>query len=131
MSREKNNGRNAKGQFADGNRGGPGRPKRCVERDYLAALSETVTLDDWHAICQRAVEEAKGGDPKAREWLSRYCIGKEPQSLMDIAAKETRGLSSSDEIQQKSGREKKREQVVSQYTALLETFELDPIPGES
>ena len=90
MSEASGNGRNANGQFAEGNPGGPGRPRRSVERDYLATLSDTVTTDAWAQICARAVEDAKGGDAKAREWLTRHCIGKEPQSLMELAAKESR-----------------------------------------
>jgi hypothetical protein len=53
-----NNGRDANGQFTKGNPGGPGRPRRSVERDYLATLSEAVTLNDWAQICKSAVEKA-------------------------------------------------------------------------
>ncbi len=66
--------RNAAGQFAQGNSGGPGRPRRAVEQEYLAILRETVPLDAWKAICERAAKDAKAGNPKAREWLSRYLL---------------------------------------------------------
>lgn len=65
-------GRNGNGRFAVGNAGGPGRPPRRVEADYLAALTESVTIDDWKAIVTRAVVDAKNGNAKAREWLGKH-----------------------------------------------------------
>ncbi len=92
------NGRAHGGQFAKGNVGGPGRPRRVVETDYLATLSEAVPLDAWQAIVARAVEDAKCGDARARDWLTRYLIGSEPPRLLDLAARETRGRGVDDEI---------------------------------
>ena len=126
MSEASGNGRNANGQFAEGNPGGPGRPRRSVERDYLATLSDTVTTDAWAQICARAVEDAKGGDAKAREWLTRHCIGKEPQSLMELAVKESRGVSSEDEVDQKVEREARRDHVVAGYESIMAQFEQTP-----
>ena len=40
----KNDGRDPLGKFAKGNPGGPGRPRRTVEREYLAALSDALPL---------------------------------------------------------------------------------------
>jgi hypothetical protein len=68
-------GRNRNGTFAPGNPGGPGRPPRATEAQYLEALSEAVSLDDWHAIIRAAVARAKKGDFKAREWLTRLLVG--------------------------------------------------------
>jgi hypothetical protein len=62
-------------RFAPGNPGGPGRPKRDVEHRYLEAISEVASLESWRKIVARAVEDAKQGDARAREWLSRYLIG--------------------------------------------------------
>lgn len=73
--------RDANGQFAKGNPGGPGRPPRATETDYLNALTEVVTLDDWRQIGARAVADAKTGDKAAREWLSKYLIGDSPPTL--------------------------------------------------
>ncbi len=126
MSEASGSVRNANGQFAEGNPGGPGRPRRSVERDYLATLSETVTTDAWAQICARAVEDAKGGDAKAREWLTRHCIGKEPQSLMELAVKESRGVSSEDEVDQKVERETRRDRVVATYENSMAQFEQTP-----
>ena len=67
--------RNADGTFADGNPGGPGRPRREVEAGYLAGLTDKVTPEDWGEIVTRAVRDAKNGDARAREWLGRYLVG--------------------------------------------------------
>jgi hypothetical protein len=76
--------RNPNGTFAPGNPGGPGRPRRAVEREYLSALVEAATLPDWRLIVQRAVADAKGGNAKAREWLSKYLLGDEPLALVEL-----------------------------------------------
>jgi hypothetical protein len=68
--------RDDRGRFAQGNCGGPGRPRRAVERDYLAALADAVSIDRWRAIVDRAVEDASQGDAKARQWISEYLTGK-------------------------------------------------------
>ena len=70
MVREKN------GHFAKGNSGNPaGRPKRTTEAEYLLVLRNHVSIDDWKAIIDRAVMDAKRGDTAARKWISDYLIG--------------------------------------------------------
>jgi uncharacterized protein (DUF2384 family) len=64
--------------FKKGNPGGPGRPKREVERSYLESLKESVSLTQWKKIAKRAVDDAMQGDAKARDWLSKYLIGDKP-----------------------------------------------------
>jgi hypothetical protein len=44
--------RDDNGRFAKGNPGGPGRPRRAVEADYLAALSQAVPLEKWRDIVE-------------------------------------------------------------------------------
>lgn len=78
-----NSGRDSGGKFAAGNAGGPGRPPRATERDYLIALSESCSTDDWQAIVTRAVDDAKDGDAKARAWLAGYLVG-EPGSRGEL-----------------------------------------------
>ena len=78
-----NSGRDNSGKFAAGNTGGPGRPPRATERDYLVALSESCSTDDWQEIVTRAVDDAKSGDAKARAWLAGYLIG-EPGSRGEL-----------------------------------------------
>ena len=94
----KTNGRNRNGTFAVGNPGGPGRPRRAVERDYLAAFGDALSLDDWRAIVGKAVADAKEGDAKAREWLSRYTLGEKPMTLMELVTREALGIETDLEI---------------------------------
>jgi hypothetical protein len=49
---------------------------RRTEGDYMAALLEVVTLDDWRAIVGAAITAALGGDSSARAWLAQYLVGK-------------------------------------------------------
>jgi hypothetical protein len=92
-------GLNPDGAFAAGNPGGPGRPRRAVERECLAILFEVADLDSWRAICQKAVEEAKAGDPGVRNWLARYLLGAEPLRLLHLAADETVGFTAAKEVE--------------------------------
>ena len=69
-------GRNPNGTFAEGNPGGPGRPARATERQYMAAVMAACDLDTWQAIVERAVADAKNGDGTARAWLASYLVGK-------------------------------------------------------
>jgi len=62
------------GRFAAGNGGGPGRPKRQAEEDYLQTLSERVPLALWAEIVDKAASDAAAGDAKARDWLSKYLM---------------------------------------------------------
>ncbi len=63
------------GRFAVGNVGGPGRPRRQTEADYLHVMMTTVTMETWKNIVTAAVEAAQAGDHKAREWIGRYLVG--------------------------------------------------------
>src|SRR4051812_18365598 len=69
------NGRDRAGRFAEGNPGGPGRPPRAVEIDYLRVLGDVCSLERWRAICERAAADAEGGDARARDWLAGYLLG--------------------------------------------------------
>ncbi len=67
--------RDSKGRFGQGNQGGPGRPRRETELEYLKAMREVVTMEDWRAICQAAKRDALKGDAAARKWLAGYLVG--------------------------------------------------------
>ena len=54
--------------------GGRSRPPRSTERDYLVALSESCSIDDWQEIVTRAVYDAKDGDAKAQALLAGYLV---------------------------------------------------------
>lgn len=92
-------GRRANGTFAPGNKHGRGRPARPIEATYLAALADTLTLDRWRAIVERAIADAEGGDKAAREWVARYCLGASPATLLDLARRELAGATDTDEIE--------------------------------
>lgn len=48
-----------------------------VEVEYLHALIGRVPLVEWHRVIGRALADAKKGDAKARDWLSKYLLGPE------------------------------------------------------
>jgi hypothetical protein len=83
--------------------GGPGRGRRRVEREYLAALGEAVSLDDWRAVVQAAVTAAKEGDCKARDWLTRHLLGEKPRRLSELAADEADGFGVDEELAEIQG----------------------------
>lgn len=64
---------------AKGNKGGPGRPKKPREERYYQILMTACSFSDWKRIVQKAVDQAKKGNPAARKWLSDYLIGVPPQ----------------------------------------------------
>ncbi len=102
------------GRFAPGHSGGPGRPRRAVESRYMAVIGDAVSLEDWQAIVQRACDDAKDGDGKAREWLAKYLVGAEPPTLLSIAANEQRQANDTDvvvdEVDQEVARQRSSEQ---------------------
>lgn len=69
-------GRDESGRFVAGAPGGPGRPRRQTERNYLQVLSEVCGPDAWREIVERAVSDAKSGDERARSWLAGYLLGR-------------------------------------------------------
>lgn len=67
--------RDAGGRFLPGSASlSPGRPPRETEQTYLRALSERVTLDDWNAVIEKALAQAKGGDSRARNFLASWLL---------------------------------------------------------
>lgn len=68
--------RDDRGQFIEGNQGGPGRPPREQEVAYLKSLTDRVTLENWEAIVDQAITDALVGDRHARDWLSKYLLPK-------------------------------------------------------
>ena len=89
--------RNENGQFVKGNPGGPGRPSRPTEAAYLNVLMNACTIDDFKEICERAVSDAKEGEPKARDWVGRHLIGNvkaDAPTPMTIAKRSLRLLTS-------------------------------------
>lgn len=112
-------GHDENGRFANGNLGGPGRPRRAIERQYLAAISEACPPDAWREVVDRAVADAKQGDHQARAWLGKYVLGEKPISLLDLAAAEARGLAPDDEVRDASVRQAQEAERQSQFGAIL------------
>lgn len=54
---------------------------RRSQADYLRALADEVTIEDWQAIIRTAVEQAIAGNTRAREWLGNYLIGRPIQRI--------------------------------------------------
>lgn len=106
--------RSDNGRFTTGNPGGPGRPRRAIESDYLKAFSDAVSLDAWRTIVSRAVADAQAGDARARDWVARYALGSEPSSLVSIAATEERAANESEEIEDEVSREVVRQRFKQQ-----------------
>ena len=79
--------RKKSGQFAKGNTIsiGHGRPPRQTEDDYFAVVIGSVSLDDWKAVVNRAVDDAKNGDRDARKWLTSLLIGDKPSIAVVLA----------------------------------------------
>ena len=91
------NDRDLQGRWLKGHPGGPGRPRRAVEQEFLAKLSDGVSLDDWAEITAKAVQAAKQGDAQARRWLSMYLLG--DGNLLQLAAREQANVTADDDIQ--------------------------------
>ena len=98
----KRTGRDTSGRFTEGNKYGKGRPPSAVEQDYLSVISEVMSLDDWRKVVIRAVEDAQKGNAKARDWVSRYALGKKPKTLTDLAIRDALGVTSAAEIEAKA-----------------------------
>jgi hypothetical protein len=116
-------GRTDNGQFAPGNPGGPGRPRRAIEREYLATLGDAVSLDDWRDVVARAVADAKAGDSAARLWLTKHLIGDKPPALLDLAAGEQRGISGDEQVRDAAARHDQAAKRQAKYDTILERLE--------
>ncbi len=91
--------RDTVGRFANGNPGGPGRPRRDTERTYIAALSEACPPDTWREIVARAVADAKAGDATARAWLGGYLVGRPGADAITLHALAVEDAAGSDPVE--------------------------------
>ena len=66
----------ANGRFTKGYKGGPGRPPRRTESEYLNITANKVPLNQWQRVVQKALKDALDGDKHARRWLSDFLIGR-------------------------------------------------------
>lgn len=66
------NGRDGRGRFVRGNKGGPGNPYARRIGRLRSALLDAVTPEDLREVAAALVREAKGGSvPAAREIIDR------------------------------------------------------------
>jgi len=75
-------GRNGKGQFQLGNKGGPGNPFAGQVAAFRQAVLEHVSAADIADIIKGLVEMAKNGHWQAAKLILQYALGK-PQPLPD------------------------------------------------
>ena len=87
--------RDGNGRFTLGHPGGPDRPRRSVEREYLRVVLTVCSLERWAQIVERAACDAAAGDAKAREWIARYVIGSPAYQApcpFDVAVEDEAGI---------------------------------------
>jgi hypothetical protein len=81
--------RDSKGRFVKGVSGNPqGRLPKETETSYMQVSESVCTFDVWREITMKAVEQAKRGDARARQWLSDYLIGKPISMVMAVQEKQ-------------------------------------------
>ena len=129
MSDTEKSGRDNQGRFSKGNPGGPGRPRRAVEEDYLAALSDQLSIERWENIVSKAIQDAEDGDHKARDWIARYALGPSPKvaemglqgalRLFQLAVDEAREKTVEEKIENRVANDRLLE---SSYDSLLKRY---------
>ena len=102
----KKTGRTGAGKFAAGNPGGPGRPRRETERDYLRVTIDAVPLDLWRQIVESTVTAAGQGDRHAREFLASYLLGRAEGVASTLHSLAVEELAGSDPIERGAARER-------------------------
>lgn len=72
--------RDSSGRWLKGVSGNPrGRLPRVQESEFYQQLNSLIGADDWRQVVEKALEQAKLGDSRAREWLGRYLMGEPAQ----------------------------------------------------
>jgi hypothetical protein len=61
-----------------------GRPKKKLETAYHRCLVSRCNIKEWGLIVDRAVKDAKDGNDRARDWLSRNLLGRDPVPLIQV-----------------------------------------------
>ena len=72
----RDNGRDGRGRFAPGNRGGPGNPHAAQVSRLRSALLDAITPDDMRAIISALIGKARSGDVHAASVLFERVLGK-------------------------------------------------------
>ena len=85
--------RDSKGRFVKGASGNPqGRLPKQTETSYLQVSESVCTFDVWREIVAKAVEQAKRGDARARQWLSDYLVGEPISMVMAVREKQEKEI---------------------------------------
>jgi hypothetical protein len=58
--------------------------KQKQQNEYLNILKAEVTNTEFKAICKRAVQEAKQGDWRAREWITKFLAPEQPKQVEHV-----------------------------------------------
>ena len=84
------NGRDGRGRFAPGWKGGPGNPHAAQVARLRAEMLDAVTPDDMRAIVSRLVELARGSDVRAIKEVLDRTLGRpqEPDFIERLEALE-------------------------------------------
>jgi hypothetical protein len=77
----KSSGRDDKGRFTAGNRGGPGNPFARRVAELRSAFIAAATPEDLQRICQRLITMAALGDLAAAKLVLGYLLGKIPEPV--------------------------------------------------
>ena len=71
------------GRFPPGVCGNPnGRPRK-PKPEYLQAILDLCTVDDWKRIVSSAVVQARGGDNSARQWLTKFLVPRRDEAIVE------------------------------------------------
>jgi len=76
----------------------------------MRALSDVLTLDAWRDICETAINAARDGDAKAREWVARYALGVSPTTIHALAVMEAHDLQPIDLVEAEAARAERQAQ---------------------
>ena len=84
--------RDANGKFIKGQSGNPaGRPKKEREERFYEVAITAVSFTDWREIIEKAVAQAKRGDPTARKFLADYLMGL-PTNKVEVTGAEGKDM---------------------------------------
>lgn len=69
------------GRFLPGNKASPGRRPRATEAEYLSAMSDAVSVEQWGKATAKMLKQAMQGDVQAYKTILPYFAGLPVQRL--------------------------------------------------
>jgi hypothetical protein len=60
---------------------GDGLSQEVITEQNTEPNSDPMTEEDWNVICRTAIEKAKNGDGKARDWITKHMSSEGSSSL--------------------------------------------------